>query len=421
MIPAGASPSGPAAVGDWQGTLVMGPQKLRAVIRIVGGEGGALQGTFYSIDQSPNPFPFSSVALVGADFSFRIDAIGASYSGKINPAGDTISGSFTQFVAPPVPFEMRRATRQTAWSVDDSPHSVQFITVDTDVKLEVLDWRGAGRPLVLLAGLGDTAHAFDRFAPKLTGACHVYGITRRGFGASSIPAAGYCADRLGDDVVAVLDALQLDRPILVGHSIAGAELSSIGSRFPQRVAGLIYLEAGYSYAYYNSARGDLTVDLADLQKQLLQLTPGQGPQDPGALIQDLLDRSLPRFINDLKARQTELQVTPAFLKAAQGSALLAPAVQAIKAGQQKYSAINVPILAFFAEPHALGFPPNPDPNAYAAYRAWMDEYARTQAAAFERGLPSAHIVRLPHASHYIFRSNEADVLREMNAFVAALH
>src|ERR1700726_573055 len=80
---------------------------------------------------------------------------------------------------------------------DSSAHSVQFVTVDNNVKLEVLDWGGSGRPVVLLAGLGDTAHVFDDFAPKLTSECHVYGITRRGFGASSTPASGYSADRLG--------------------------------------------------------------------------------------------------------------------------------------------------------------------------------------------------------------------------------
>lgn len=51
---------------------------------------------------------------------------------------------------------------------DPSPHSVQFVTADDNVELEVLDWGGSGRPLVLLAGLGNTAHVFDDFAPKPT-------------------------------------------------------------------------------------------------------------------------------------------------------------------------------------------------------------------------------------------------------------
>src|SRR5690242_18918858 len=134
---------------------------------------------------------------------------------------------------------------------DPSTHQVQFVTVDDNVRLEVLDWGGTGQPLVLLAGLGNTAHVYDDFAPKLTANYHVYGITRRGFGASSVPAAGYDADRLGDDVLAVLDSLKLAHPVLAGHSYAGSELSSIGSRRPERVAGLVYFDAVFPYSFDN--------------------------------------------------------------------------------------------------------------------------------------------------------------------------
>ena len=56
----------------------------------------------------------------------------------------------------------------------------QFVEVQPDVKLEVLDWGGSGRNLVLLAGLGNTAHVFDSLGPKLAAQYHVIGITRRG-------------------------------------------------------------------------------------------------------------------------------------------------------------------------------------------------------------------------------------------------
>ncbi len=126
---------------------------------------------------------------------------------------------------------------------DPSPHRVTMVTAERDVTLEVLDWGGTGRPLVLLAGLGNTAHVFDDFAPRLTPLGHVYGITRRGYGQSSVPSQGYDADRLADDVVAVLDALKLERPWLIGHSIAGEELSSLAGRYPMRARGLVYLDA----------------------------------------------------------------------------------------------------------------------------------------------------------------------------------
>src|ERR1700675_1862012 len=111
---------------------------------------------------------------------------------------------------------------------DPSRHNVQFISVEDGVRLEVLDWGGTGRPVVLLAGLGFTAHVFDGFAEKLTDSYHVYGITRRGYGASSQAASGYTGQRRTEDDLRVFDALKLLTPVIVGHSVAGDELSQLG-------------------------------------------------------------------------------------------------------------------------------------------------------------------------------------------------
>src|SRR5258708_23068355 len=80
---------------------------------------------------------------------------------------------------------------QAPAQTDSSPHKFQFVTGEEGVPLEVLDWGGTGRPLIFLAGAGDTAHAFDNFAPKFTDQNHVYGITRKGPCASSKPAPPY--------------------------------------------------------------------------------------------------------------------------------------------------------------------------------------------------------------------------------------
>ena len=153
------------------------------------------------------------------------------------------------------PLTFQRATPETEWK-HTSTHSTRFVTVDRDVKLEVLDWGGSGRPVLLLAGGGNTAHVFDSLATKLAASYHTYGLTRRGFGLSSAPPSGYGPDRLADDVLEVIDFLKLNKPILLGHSIAGQELSSIGSRHPDKVAGLIYVDAGASFAYYDATVGD---------------------------------------------------------------------------------------------------------------------------------------------------------------------
>lgn len=330
-----------------------------------------------------------------------------------------------------------------AWR-DPSPHKVQFVPVAKNVQLEVLDWRGSGRPLVLLAGLGNTAHVFDDFAPKLVPKYRVYGITRRGCGASSIPEDGYSADRLGDDVLAVLDSLKIERPVLVGHSIAGEELSSVATRRPERIGGLIYLEAGYSYAYYDSSTGDFEIDLAELHRKLerFQKLPADAVAKWKEMVDELLQQDLPLVEKDLKDMQKRLRKMPKAVFPEPAAADLAsfPAYRswlakllgvsvpeselrqtfetradggpgkeripknlarsisrAISAGGQRYTDIRVPVLAIYAE--------NLDPLA---------------AKTFEAGVPKAHVVRIPRADHFIFLSNEADVLREMNDFLGAL-
>jgi hypothetical protein len=61
-----------------------------------------------------------------------------------------------------------------------------------------------------------------------------------------------------------------------------------------------------------------------------------------------------------------------------------------------------------------------DPAERAAAELRDAVAAAAQAKAFETGVPTVHVVLLPHASHYVFRSNEGDVLREMNAFLRVL-
>src|SRR5215472_3321729 len=175
-------------------------------------------------------------------------------------------------------------------SQDETALNTQFVEVQPDIKLEVLDWGGTGRNLVLLAGLGCTAHVFDSLGPNLAEHYHVIGITRRGFGQSSAPQTGYDPRRLGDDVVAVLDALHIADPVLIGHSIAGEELSAISTYHPGRAAALIYLDAGGAFALYNPKHGDYTVALVQLRDDLSALQ--NNLFDDGPISKTLTDMAL---------------------------------------------------------------------------------------------------------------------------------
>lgn len=177
---------------------------------------------------------------------------------------------------------------------------------------------------------------------------------------------------------------------------------------------MIYLDAGYSYAYYDRSRGDFGIDLAELQRKLEQLQPGKGPQNQGHLIEELLSTTLPGFERDLKEMQKNLP------EAGSGQpAPLPPITQAIMTGMQKYTDMRVPVLAIYAVPHATG-QPFKDDAARAVADAKDEATTGAQAKAFESGVRSARVVRLAHANHFVFLSNEADVLREINAFLDTL-
>jgi len=366
-------------VGNWQGTIKNPAAERRVVLQIASEADGGWKATLYRIDQGTEGFAASSVTLEGSTLKFTIDRNRQSFEGKVKANGTVIKGTWTDWLLASTetrtfPLELKRATKDTVWPTDPTGHTVQFIVVDNNVKLEVLDWGGSGRPVVLLTGQGNSAHVFDKFAPKLTSAYHVYGITRRGYGASSTPELtkeNYAADRLGDDVLAVIDSLKLNQPVLVGHSLGGEELSSMGSRHSEKIAGLIYLDAGYSYAFYDRLA----------PRNLLE-----SKKETGAVAARRPSQSFGRL------------PTPEPPTAAAHAQTTFPTVQeAIHAGMQKYTDIPVPILAIFA-----------------GSALWL------QAKAFETGLPSARVVRLPDATHYVFQSNEADVLHEMNAFIDSL-
>ena len=408
---------GQVIAGDWQGTI--GEKKRRVVVRIAAADDGGWKATFHPIDQTTQPIPIDSVVLEGHSLKLGIKLIQGSYEGTISTDANSITGTWTQGKS--LALELRRASEESAWLAAATPYQVQFIEVEAGVKLETVDWGGSGRPLVLLAGLGANAHTYDKFAARLTPSYHVYGITRRGFGASSAPLDGYSADRLGDDVLAVLAALNLNRPVLVGSSIAGQELSSVGSRHPDKVAGLVYLDAAYSYAYYDSFLGDLNIEVIEVRRKLEDLL-SKSLQDTRPLIEELLQTDLPRLERVLREKQKGLQATPAALLAAyaQAEAHLPPAIPAIHAGRQKYTHIPVPILALYALPPNFEDLPAGDPAERAAFEARAAVSAEAQAKAFEAGVPSARVVRLPHARHEVFSSNEEDVLREMHAFIGSL-
>jgi pimeloyl-ACP methyl ester carboxylesterase len=287
---------------------------------------------------------------------------------------------------------LAQAQEVTPWR-DASPHQVRSVTVDSSVRLEVLDWGGSGPPLVLLACYLST-HVYDEFAPKLTDQFHVYGITRRGIGASDKPATGYSVQQSANDLLDAFNALKLQQALLVGHSCAGQVLTMFAAQHGVRLRGLVYLDGA----------GDPTVTAADV----------------GSPMPDLA--TLPRPISkrrgwDFPEAVGQEQLDPVIRKAITVDARIKP----------DYARVRVPVLAIYQaqgpfEEVAAGYAiRNEQERAalrqeHAATRALYTRWQQDLRAA----VPTARIVELTGANLFMFLSDEADVLREIRAFAAAL-
>ena len=86
----------------------------------------------------------------------------------------------------------------------------------------------------------------------------------------------------------------------------------------------------------------------------------------------------------------------------------------IVANARAYGPTSVPVLAILALPRRC------QPNCDKPFMQKIMAADAARAEAFEKANPQARVVRIANASHFIWRSNEADVLREMNAFLDSL-
>jgi non-heme chloroperoxidase len=310
----------------------------------------------------------------------------------------------------------------SAWR-DPSPHQVRWITVDSSVRLEVLDWGGSVRPIVLL-GCYLTAHVYDQFAPKLTDQFHVYGITRRGIGASDKPTSGYTVQRSAEDVLAVLDSLKLQKSFLLGTSCAGQILTMFASEHSDRLMGLVYLDG----ATDPTLTAQFEAAMPDPATLPRSVKPPPAPDYRSFEAYRIAQR------RDVGVAFPEAELRQDFVANSDGSvgrSLLSPVIRrAITVDARvkpDYAGIRVPVLAIYGvdppfEEVAVGYLIRNEQER-AALRQQYD-VTRAMYTRWEQqllaGVPNVRIVELPGANLYMFLSNQADVLREVRGFAAAV-
>ena len=120
----------------------------------------------------------------------------------------------------------------------DPAYRVTFLQLRSGLRVRAVE-RGdsASPPVVLVPGWGCSVYTYNRNMPALADAgFRVIAVDLKGHGLSDKPLASdeYTIESLVEHLRDILDALELDRPALVGHSLGGSLIYHFASRYPER-------------------------------------------------------------------------------------------------------------------------------------------------------------------------------------------
>ncbi len=104
---------------------------------------------------------------------------------------------------------------------------------------------GSGEPLVLISGLGYPLWQWHKMVPYLSEHFQVITFDNRGAGLSDKPAGPYTAQLLAADTAGLLDALGIEKAVIVGHSMGGYIAQAIALDFPEKVSKLILCSTNF--------------------------------------------------------------------------------------------------------------------------------------------------------------------------------
>jgi len=307
--------------------------------------------------------------------------------------------------------------------MDSSPHKSDFVNVN-GIRLHYLDWGGSGPVLLFLPGLGCHAYIFDRFAPRFTDKFHVLALTRRGHGDSDYPETGYDIDTLTEDIRQFMDALQIERAILAGHSYAGIELSHFAALYPERILKLVFLDAAYDRSSPEC-------------KTMMENNPLKGVEIPGTQadyysIQDYADflkrayPSLGEIWGELQDEHIlhEVRITPEGRVVDKMSDAISKALTDTSTSYVPEDAkIRAPVLNFYAMRDNTYFvaPSYMTEEQQARMIDFFEKFQKPwnlhSIEKFRRDVPHARIVEIPHGHHYCFIRHEELVFDEMRRFL----
>ena len=295
---------------------------------------------------------------------------------------------------------------------DIAAHRVVIVDASTH-KLECLDWPGAGRPIVMLAGLGSTGHIFDGLAARLSQKHRVVALTRRGIGASEAPSGEFDQVALLEDIRVALDHFSLGQVVLVAHSFGCTEASLFAQAYPERVSAVIYLDGAYRPS---ASRWQLLGSVGPLM-------PSPSPGDAASLTSLLawMEKFRPGWNpaceSDLRS---QLVVEGETFRPRADPGLMGMMMRIAQSTEPRYEAVRCPSFAIFADNRVLGMSaalPDERVSEKTALRAFAS-FVDNANAEFDRTVALGKSTLLADTDHFCFIHREALVTELILEFIA---
>ena len=117
--------------------------------------------------------------------------------------------------------------------------------VPGDVELAIARAGDGPDPVILLHGITAQHRAFNTAARQISPSRSLVGVDLRGRGDSDKPDSGYGLEAHAGDVMRVLDHLDLETAVLVGHSMGAFVALKTALAYPNRIRSLVLLDGGW--------------------------------------------------------------------------------------------------------------------------------------------------------------------------------
>jgi len=184
------------------------------------------------------------------------------------------------------------------------PITVSATDLRTGVRLEYAEHgEGRGAPVVLLHGVSDSWRSFEPVLAHLPTWIRAFALSQRGHGGSG-SATPHRTEDLAAGVLAFLDAMELPSAVLVGHSMGTIVAERVALDHPERVDGLVLLDAATTF---RPLLADVTPEVLALRDPLdrdflheFQASTVAGPRG-AAFVDTAVDESAKMAAADLRA------------------------------------------------------------------------------------------------------------------------